>query len=243
MFDLTGKRALITGAAGGIGSEVAKTLKNHGADVFLTGTKTEELKEISKPIGASGYFAADLTSYDDLKKMFSEAVKCMGGVDILVHSAGFAQDRLYPAVTNESWQKQMDVNLNSVFQLTQLALSKMRRNGWGRVISMSSVVGCTGNIGQVAYSTSKAALLGMTKTLAREVAKSNITVNAICPGFIDTQMTKELLESNGKILENIPLQRAGTVKEVAAGVIYLASEESAYVTGTSLHINGGMMMC
>ncbi|QEK38461.1 3-oxoacyl-ACP reductase FabG [Candidatus Cytomitobacter primus] len=245
MFDFSGRTVLITGATGGIGSVIAKEFIDKGAKVFVTGMEDSKLLELKDELGAgcAGYCKANLLDDDDLKNLYDSAIKAMGKVDILVNSAGITRDKLFMRVTDEDWNLHMNVNLNSVWKLTKIVLMGMMKNRYGRVINLSSIVGCMGNAGQVAYSTSKAAMLGMTKTLAKEVASRNITVNAIAPGFIETPMTKDLLDKNPEMFNNIPAGKAGTPKDVAAGALYLASENSGYVTGTTLHINGGMLMC
>ncbi len=245
MFDLNGKTALITGATGGIGSEIAKVFVNHGAKVFITGMEESKLQSLSNELsdGCIGYCIADLSKSEEVQKLYNSAIEKMNQIDILVNSSGITRDKLFMRVTDEDWALHMKINLDSVWKLSQLSLKGMISKRYGRVITLSSIVGCMGNAGQVAYSTSKAALLGMTKTLAREVASRNVTVNAIAPGFVKTPMTDELLEKHPEILDNVPMKRAGTPKEIAASALYLASEESAYVTGTTLHLNGGMLMC
>ncbi len=245
MFNLTGKTALITGATGGIGSEIAKVFVGQGAKVFITGMENTKLESLKNELGDNciGYCTADLSDNKAVETLYKTAVEVLGQVDILVNSAGITKDKLFMRVTDADWDFNMQINLNSVFKLSQLALRGMISKRYGRVITLSSIVGCMGNAGQVAYSTSKAALLGMTKTLAKEVASRNITVNAIAPGFIQTPMTDDLLEKHPEILSNVPMSRAGTAREVAASALYLASEEAAYTTGTTAHINGGMLMC
>lgn len=245
MFNFDGKTVLITGASGGIGSVIAEEFINHGAQVFVSGMEESKLVELKSKLGKQcvGFAKANLCNNEELKNMYDSAVKTMGKVDILINSAGITRDKLFMRVTDEDWNLHMDINLNSVWKLTKMALIDMIKNRYGRVINISSIVGCMGNVGQVAYSASKAALIGMTKTLAREVVSRHVTVNAIAPGFIETAMTKDLLEKNPEIFNNIPAGRAGTPKNVAAGAVYLASEEADYVTGATLHINGGMLMC
>ncbi|USO00598.1 MAG: 3-oxoacyl-ACP reductase FabG [Alphaproteobacteria bacterium] len=245
MFSLEGRKVLITGATGGIGFEIAMKFADAGAKIFVTGMEESRIMKLKGSLGDAfaGYCIADLTNSDSIKNLFDTAVKEMGDIDILVNSAGVTRDQLFLQVKKEDWDFQMKINLESVWNLTQLVLRKMIKQNYGRIITLSSVVGCMGNSGQSVYSIAKAALLGMTKTLARESAKKNVTVNAIAPGFIETAMTKDLLDKNPEILNNIPVGRAGTPEEVAAGALYLASEEAGYVTGTTLHINGGMLMC
>ena len=244
MFDLTGKNALITGASGGIGGEIAKALHAAGATVALSGTRVEPLAALAAELGSRAYVLAcnlsDPAAVDALPKAAAEA---MGSVDILVNNAGITRDNLFMRMSDDEWQSVLDVNLTATFRLCRGVMRGMMKARWGRIVNITSVVGHSGNPGQANYAASKAGVLAMTKSLAREVASRNITVNCVAPGMIETAMTDKLNEEQrARILVNIPAGRMGAAQEIAAGVLYLASPEAAYVTGTTLHINGGMDM-
>ncbi len=244
MFDLTGKNALITGASGGIGGEIAKALHAAGATVALSGTRVEPLQALAAELGSRAHVLAcnlsDLAAVDALPKAAAEA---MGSVDILVNNAGITRDNLFMRMSDEEWQSVLDVNLTATFRLCRGVMRGMMKARWGRIVNITSVVGHSGNPGQANYAASKAGVLAMSKSLAREVASRNITVNCVAPGMIETAMTDKLNEEQrARILVNIPAGRMGAAQEIASGVLYLASPEAAYVTGTTLHINGGMDM-
>lgn len=244
MFDLTGKRAIVTGASGGIGGAIAKALHARGATVALSGTREDALKQVASDLGERAHVAvADLSSAEGADALIAAAEKAMGGIDILVNNAGLTRDTLAMRMKDDDWRLVLEVNLTSAFRLSRACLRGMMKQRWGRIISITSVVGTTGNAGQANYAASKAGLVGMSKSLAAEVASRGITVNCVAPGFIATAMTDVLSdEVKGKILGNVPAGRLGDSADVAAGVVYLASEEAAYVTGQTLHINGGMAM-
>ncbi|OHC73382.1 MAG: 3-oxoacyl-[acyl-carrier-protein] reductase [Rhodospirillales bacterium RIFCSPLOWO2_12_FULL_58_28] len=244
MFDLSGKRALVTGASGGIGGAIARALHAQGATVALSGTRVEALTALADGLGQRAYVTpADLSLEDGAKHLVAAAEAAMGGVDILVNNAGVTRDGLAVRMKDEDWQTVLDVNLTAAFRLTRACLKGMMKNRWGRVISITSVVGTVGNPGQANYAAAKAALTGMTKAIAQEVASRGITINCLAPGFVQTAMTEALSdEQRTRLLAGIPCGRLGTVDDIAAGVVYLAGEESAYVTGQTLHINGGMAM-
>ena len=244
MFDLTGKCALVTGASGGIGGEIARILHGAGATVTLSGTRIEPLEALAAELGARAHVVtcnlADAASVEALPKA---AVEKMGAVDILVNNAGITRDNLFMRMSDEEWQSVIDVNLTSTFRLCRGVLRGMMKARWGRIVNISSVVGATGNPGQGNYAASKAGLVGMSKSLAAEVASRNITVNCVAPGFIATAMTGKLTdEQKARILTVVPAGRMGEPGEVAAAVLYLASPEAGYVTGATLHVNGGMAM-
>ena len=244
MFDLTGKNALITGASGGIGGEIAKALHAAGATVALSGTRVEPLQALAAELGSRAHVLAcnlsDPAAVDALPKAAAEA---MGSVDILVNNAGITRDNLFMRMSDEEWQSVLDVNLTATFRLCRGVMRGMMKARWGRIVNITSVVGHSGNPGQANYAASKAGVLAMSKSLAREVASRNITVNCVAPGMIETAMTDKLNEEQrARILVNIPAGRMGAAQEIASGVLYLASPEAAYVTGTTLHINGGMDM-
>ncbi len=244
MFDLTGKNVLVTGASGGIGGEIARRLHASGASVGVSGTRLEPLKALAADLGERAHVLAcnlsDTAAITELPKQASEA---MGSVDILVNNAGITRDNLFMRMSQDEWQSVLDVNLTATMLLCKGVLRGMMKARWGRIINISSVVGATGNPGQANYAASKAGMVGMSKSLAYEVASRGITVNAIAPGFIETAMTASLKDSQKEaILSSIPSGRMGAPHEIAAAVVYLASEAAGYVTGTTLHVNGGMAM-
>ena len=244
MFDLTGKRALVTGASGGIGGAIAKALHAQGAEVALSGTRTEALEALKAELGSKAHATpADLGSPESAATLFADAAEAMGGVDILVNNAGLTRDNLSMRMQDEEFQQVLDVNLNAAFRLSKACLRGMMKNRWGRIVSITSIVGVTGNPGQANYAASKAGLIGMSKSMAQEVASRSITINCLAPGFIETPMTDALGdEQKEKLMAGIPCGRLGNVDDIAAGVVYLSSNEAAYVTGQALHINGGMAM-
>jgi 3-oxoacyl-[acyl-carrier protein] reductase len=244
MFDLMGKTALITGATGGIGAAIAKVLHAHGATVAVSGTRANVLEELRASLGERVHvLACNLSDPADVEKLVPAAEAAMGGVDILVNNAGITRDGLAMRMKDEDWQAVIDVNLTAGFRLARAAMRGMMKKRWGRIVNIASVVGVTGNAGQANYVASKAGVIGLTKTLAQELASRNVTVNAIAPGFIATPMTDILNEKQKEaILARVPAGRLGTPEDIAAATLYLASEEAAYVTGQTLHVNGGMAM-
>ena len=244
MFDLSGKAALVTGASGGIGGAIAHALHRQGATVTLSGTRADALAELKASLGDRAHVVAarmdDATEIDHLAK---EAEAAMGKIDILVNNAGITRDNISMRMKDEEWEKVLQVNLTGTFRLTRAAMRGMMRRRTGRVINITSIVGVTGNPGQANYAAAKAGLIGMSKSLAQELASRGITVNCVAPGFIATPMTDVLTDDQKKaILGRVPADRLGMPEEIAAGVVYLASDEAAYVTGQTLHINGGMAM-
>jgi 3-oxoacyl-[acyl-carrier protein] reductase len=244
MFDLTGKKALVTGASGGIGGAIASALHGAGASVALSGTRKEALEALAGTLGDHAFVTpADLGSAAGADQLVKDAEAALGQIDILVNNAGLTRDGLAMRMKDEDWQTVLDVNLSAAFRLSRAVLRGMMRNRWGRIIAITSIVGVTGNAGQANYAASKAGLIGMSKSLAHEVASRGITVNCIAPGFIETAMTAALNDTQRESLAGaIPAGRFGTVSDIAAGTVYLASDEAAYVTGQTLHINGGMAM-
>ena len=244
MFDLTGKCALVTGASGGIGGDIARVLHGAGATVGLSGTRVEPLKALAAELDSRAHVLpcnlSDMVAVEALPKA---AVAAMGAVDILVNNAGITRDNLFMRMSDDEWNAVMEVNLTATFRLCRGVMRGMMKARWGRIVNITSVVGHAGNPGQGNYAAAKAGVLAMSKSLAREVASRGITVNCVAPGMIETAMTAKLNEEQrGRILANIPAGRMGAAGEVAAGVLYLASPEAAYVTGTTLHVNGGMDM-
>ena len=244
MFDLTGKAALVTGASGGIGAEIARALHKAGATVGLSGTRVEPLEALAAELGGRAHvLPCNLSVAEEVEGLVKRAAEAMGSVDILVNNAGITRDGLVMRMSDEDWASVLDVNLTSTFRLCRAAVRGMMKARWGRIVNIGSVVGTTGNGGQVNYSASKAGLLGLSKSLAAEVASRGITVNVVAPGFIATAMTDKLNEEQkSRILTAVPAGRMGEPGEIAAAVLYLASQEAAYVTGATLHVNGGMDM-
>jgi len=244
MFELDGRKVLITGASGGIGAAIAHCLHEAGAIVGLHGTKREKLEELAGQLGERCHiFTADLGDRTAVKALAEDVQSTLGGVDILVNNAGLTRDGLFVRMSDEDWDKVLSVNLTAVFELTRALVHPMMRQRFGRIINITSVVGVTGNPGQVNYCASKAGLIGFSKALAQEIASRNVTVNCIAPGFIQSAMTDKLNDKQKEaIMGAIPMRRMGAVGDIAAGVVYLASDQAAYVTGQTLHINGGMAM-
>lgn len=244
MFDLTGMKALVTGASGGIGSAIAKALVAQGATVALSGTREEALKAVAAEIGGTTHILpCNLSDSAAVDALVGQAVEAMGGIDILVNNAGVTRDNLAMRMKDEEWTDVIRINLEAAFRLSRAALKPMMKARFGRIVSITSVVGATGNPGQVNYAASKAGLVGMSKALAQEVASRNITVNCVAPGFIVSAMTDALPEAQKEALTGrIPAGRLGEGDDVAAAVVYLASREAGYVTGQTLHVNGGMAM-
>ena len=244
MFDLTDKNALVTGASGGIGGATARALHAAGARVGLSGTRAGALDALAGELG-DGAFAvpADLSSANGAKTLVKDAEAALGGIDILVNNAGLTRDQLAVRMSDEDWQMVLDVNLTAAFRLSRGCLRGMMKKRWGRIVSVTSIVGISGNPGQANYAASKAALIGMSKSLAQEVASRNITVNCVAPGFIDTPMTEGLSdEQKQDLTARIPAGRLGEPADVAGACVFLASDEASYVTGQTLHVNGGMAM-
>ena len=244
MFDLTGKGALVTGATGGIGGAIAKALHAQGAHVAVSGTKAERLEALAAELGSRAFvLPCDLRDRAAVAALADTAEKALGQVDILVNNAGITHDNLFMRMKDEEWDDVIAVNLSSVFVLTRGILRGMMRRRYGRIVNIASISGVFGNPGQANYAASKAGLVGMTKSLAREVASRGITANAIAPGFIKTPMTDALTPKQVEMIAAaIPAQTFGKPEDVAAAVVFLASTEAAYVTGETIHVNGGMVM-
>ncbi len=250
MFDLTGKKALITGASGGIGGEIAKALYARGASIAVSGTRESALQELLNHLPPPLHseqravmILANLSEKEGAQALADKAESELNGVDILINNAGATHDNLALRMKDEEWDEVINLDLSSVFRLTRSLLKPMVKRRYGRIISISSVVGVTGNPGQMNYAAAKAGIIGMSKSLAQEVATRNITVNCIAPGFIATAMTAGLDESQQENLKKrIPMGRIGEASEIASACVYLASSEASYITGQTLHINGGMAM-
>lgn len=245
MFSLSGKTALVTGASGGLGAAIARDLHKQGARVVLSGTKVAALEALQKELGDGSFVAvANLSEVTGPAQLLKDAEVQLGaGVDILVNNAGLTRDGLALRMKDEDWQAVLDVNLTAAFRLIRGAMRGMMSRRWGRIINITSIVGVTGNGGQANYAASKAGLIGMSKSLAQEMAPRGITVNCVAPGFIQTAMTDVLTdEQKQKIMTVIPLGYMGAPGDIAAACVFLASEEARYVTGQTLHVNGGMAM-
>ncbi len=245
MFDLSGKTALVTGASGGIGGAIASALHAQGANVVLSGTRAEALEALKSELGERAHIAvcnlADTASVEALPKAAETAAGAP--IDILINNAGITRDNLFMRMKDEEWDQVIAVDLTAAFRLSRAVLRGMMKKRWGRIVSVTSVVGTTGNPGQGNYAAAKAGLVGMTKSLAAEIASRNITVNCVAPGFVTTPMTDALSdEQKAALLARIPCERFGTPADIAAAIVYLASEEAGYVTGQTLHANGGMAM-
>lgn len=244
MFDLTGKCALITGASGGIGGAIAAALHGAGATVGLSGTRVEPLEALAAQLGERAHvLPCNLSDAEAVEALPKQAIEAMGALDILVNNAGITKDQIFMRMSDDDWAQVLDVNLTSTMRLCRAVMRPMMKARWGRIINISSIVGATGNPGQANYAASKAGMVGMTKSIAYEVASRGITANAVAPGFIATAMTDKLNdEQKAAINVKIPAARMGNPEEIAAAVLYLASPEAGYVTGTTLHVNGGMAM-
>lgn len=243
-MDLTGKTALVTGASGGIGKAIAEKLYALGASVTLTGTRESVLNDVAAGLGDRAHpIVCNLANAEALDALVPAAIEAMGSVDILVNNAGITRDNLFMRMKQEEWDDVIAVNLTAAFKLSKAVLRGMMKARKGRIIQITSVVGVTGNPGQGNYCAAKAGIIGMSKSLAQEVASRNITVNCVAPGFIETAMTDVLDEKQREaILQNVPAGRLGQPEEIASAVAYLASDEASYITGQTLHVNGGMAM-
>jgi 3-oxoacyl-[acyl-carrier protein] reductase len=244
MFDLTGKCALVTGASGGIGAQVARALHGAGATVALSGTRSSPLQALAAELGSRVHvLPCDLSDAEAVEALPKSAIAAMGAVDILVNNAGITRDMLFMRLSDEDWHAVLNVNLTASMRLCRAVMRPMMKARWGRIVNIGSVVGTTGNAGQANYAAAKAGLIGLTKSIAAEVASRGITANTVAPGFIATPMTDKLTEDQKtRINAQIPAGRMGTPEDIAAAVLFLASAEAGYVTGATLHVNGGMAM-
>ncbi len=244
MFDLGERRALVTGASGGIGGEIARALRERGATVAVSGTRREALDGLARELGDRVHaIPCDLSDPAAVEALVGAAEELMGAVDVVVNNAGIARDNIAARMKDEDWRQVIDVNLTAAFRISRAALRGMMRRRWGRIVNVASVVGVSGNAGQANYAASKAGLIGLTKSLAQEVASRSITVNCIAPGFIETAMTESLGgDRRDRLSAAIPAGRFGAPSDVASAAVFLASEEASYVTGHTLHVNGGMVM-
>ena len=243
MFDLTGKKALVTGATGGIGGAIARALHGAGAQVALSGTRQEALDALSAQLPGSVALACNLSDPAETDGLVARAEEALGSLDILVANAGITKDGLLLRMKDEDFERVLDVNLGSYFRLARAASKGMMKQRMGRIIGITSVVGVTGNPGQANYAASKAGMIGFTKSIAQELASRGITANCIAPGFIVSPMTDALNDGQKEaITKSIPAARLGQPDDIAAAVVYLASDQASYVTGQTLHVNGGMAM-
>ena len=244
LFRLDGKPALVTGASGGIGEAIARMMHAQGAKVVLSGTRAEKLEELAASLGENAFVCpADLRDASEPNALIEAAEKAAGPLHILVNNAGMTRDMLALRMTDQDWQSVLDIDLTAPFRLARAALRGMLRRRAGRIVNISSIVGATGNAGQANYAAAKAGLIGMTKSLAQEVASRGITVNAVAPGFVVTPMTDALTGAQkAKLSEQIPLGRLGQPDDIAGAVVYLVSDAASWVTGATLHVNGGMAM-
>jgi 3-oxoacyl-[acyl-carrier protein] reductase len=240
----SGKTALVTGASGGIGAAIARALHGAGATVGLSGTRIEPLESLAAELGGRAHvLPCNLGDAEAVEALPKQAAEAMGSVDILVNNAGITRDQLFMRMKDEEWAQVLEVNLTATMRLCRGVLRGMMKARWGRIVNIGSVVGATGNPGQVNYAAAKAGVVGLSKSLAYEVASRGITVNTVSPGFITTAMTDKLTDDQkAAILGQVPAGRMGEADEIGAAVLYLASPEAAYVTGTTLHVNGGMAM-
>ncbi|RIK88710.1 MAG: 3-oxoacyl-[acyl-carrier-protein] reductase [Hyphomicrobiales bacterium] len=244
MFDLTGRKALVTGATGGIGEAVVRALHAAGATVGLHGTRVEKLEALAAELGERAkVFPANLSDRAEVKALAQNAEAGLEGVDILVNNAGITRDGLFVRMSDQDWDAVLEVNLGSVFRLTRELTHPMMRRRYGRIVNITSVVAVTGNPGQANYCAAKAGMIGLSKSLAQEIATRGVTVNCIAPGFIESAMTDKLNDKQKEaIMGAIPMRKMGTGGDIAAAALYLASGEAGYVTGQTLHVNGGMAM-
>ncbi|MEL7114695.1 MAG: 3-oxoacyl-[acyl-carrier-protein] reductase [Pseudomonadota bacterium] len=244
MFDLTGKNVLVTGASGGIGGAIATALHGAGANVGLSGTRVEPLEALAAELADRAHvLPCNLSDPEAVDALPKQAAEAMGSVDILINNAGITRDQIFMRMKDEEWAQVLEVNLTATMRLCRGVMRGMMKARWGRIVNIGSVVGSTGNPGQVNYAAAKAGLIGLSKSLAYETASRGITVNVVSPGFIATPMTDKLTDDQkSAILGQIPTGRMGEADEIGAAVLYLASPEASYVTGATLHVNGGMAM-
>ena len=243
MNNLKNKKVIITGGSRGIGLSVLEALYKYDAKILTIGSNSNNLENLKKNFPNIIVEQLNLKNQNDIVKQFPKFIETLGGIDVLINNAGITKDNLTLRMKEEEWKDVIDVNLNSVFFTCQIAIKAMIKNKWGSIVNITSVVGHTGNAGQANYTASKAGVVAMTKSLAKEYAKKNIRVNCVSPGFIDTDMTKDLKEEyKNELLKNIPINRLGTGNDIANAVIFLCSDNSSYITGETIHVNGGMYM-
>ena len=242
-MNFKGKKILVTGATGGIGGAIIKKFLSLNASVLGTGTNQEKLELLKKEFPTLMTEGFDISKHDEIDSFIDKVFSSLGGLDVLINNAGITKDNLSLRMKNEEWQKVIDINLTSTFYLCRSAIKKMLKNKFGRVVNITSIVGHTGNIGQANYSASKAGIVALSKSLAIEYAKKNITINCVSPGFIQTNMTDKISEQfRSELMSRIPMNRLGTGEDVSDTVAFLSSDSSSYITGETIHVNGGMYM-
>jgi len=243
MINFNNKKVLITGATGGIGGALVKKFVSLGGNVLATGTNTDKLDTLKKDFPNINILKFDISDHAKIEEFIENASSQLTGLDILINNAGSNKDNLSLRMSEEEWKKIIDLNLGSTFLMSKYAIKKMLKNKYGRIVNITSVVGHTGNLGQSNYAASKAGIIGMSKSLAIEYAKKNITINCVSPGFIKSKMTDNIVESVKAVLTSrIPMAKLGTGEDVANCVAFLSSEQASYVTGETIHVNGGMYM-
>ena len=243
MINLKNKKVLITGATGGIGKALVSKFSSLDSNILATGTKSEKLDLLKKEFPNINILKFDISEHPKIEEFIENVFSQLTGLDVLINNAGVNLDNLSLRMTNEQWKKVIDINLGSTFLLTKYAIKKMLKNKYGRIVNITSIVGHTGNLGQANYSASKAGIIGMSKSLAIEYAKKNITINCVSPGFIQTKMTDNILENIKAVLTSkIPMSRLGSGEDVANTVAFLSSDAASYITGETIHVNGGMYM-
>ena len=237
------KKILITGATGGIGGDIVNAFSNNGSKIIATGTNEEKLKKIKEKYKNVITKKFELQNHGEVESFLNSCTDELGGLDILINNAGITLDNISLRLTEENWKKVIDINLTSTFLMCKFAIKKMLKNKYGRIINITSIVGHTGNLGQSNYSASKAGIIGMSKSLAIEYAKKNITINCVSPGFIETKMTDKISEDMKSILiSRVPMNKLGTGLDVSNTVAFLSSDAASYITGETIHVNGGMYM-
>ena len=243
MIDFKDKKILVTGATGGIGHALVKKFVSLNANVLATGTKTEKLDSLKKEFPNINILKFDISDHSKIEEFVENVYSQLVGLDVLINNAGINKDNLSIRMKEDEWKKVIDINLGSTFLLCRSAIKKMLKNKYGRIVNITSIVGHTGNLGQANYSASKAGIIGMTKSLAIEYAKKNITLNCVSPGFIKTNMTENILENvKAMLTSRIPMSKLGSGEDVANSVAFLSSDEASYITGETIHVNGGMYM-